>query len=110
MTGRSDMEKRASSRPPISEQTRARMRQAKLGRRHTPEHNLKIAESMRRNWAETGHRDVFVRMSAEEHRDYLTLRHKGGFSRPEALRSIGRQDLLAEAEARVSAPGGGAQS
>lgn len=154
MTGRSKKPKGASSRPPISEETRTRMRLAKLGRRHTAEHNAKIAESMRAAHARGVHRaHSYLRaLSEDERADYQVLVKAGRYRRADALRTIGRPDLieplkgwrkflseqefaecrelrgrhglgmaealkalgradlLAEAEARVSAPGGGAQS
>jgi hypothetical protein len=84
----------AGPRAPISEATRLKMRLAKVGGRHSPEHKAKIAEAMRRSWVEAGHRDIFKQMTAEQHEDYRILRSKGGFSRAEALRSIGRADLV----------------
>lgn len=78
----------------LSAEHKAKLRAAKLGRKHTPQHNARIAEAMRRSWVETGHRDIFTSMSIEEHGNYRILRGKGGFSRTEALRAIQREDLI----------------
>lgn len=92
--GASSLGRSFGPRAPVSDETRARMRAAKLGRKHTAEHNARIAEAMRRSWVEAGHRDIFKQMTVEQQEDYRILRSKGGFSRAEALRSIGRADLV----------------
>lgn len=96
MTGRSEKLKGASSRPPVSEETRSRMRLAKLGRRHTPQHNAKIAESMRAAHARGIHRaHSYLRALSEDEREaYRVLTKVGHYRRAEALRTIGRPDLI----------------
>lgn len=80
---------------PQSEETRLKRRAAKLGRKHTPEHNARIAESIRRNWE--GRRFLHL-LTEEERRLYRSLRYQCGRPRNEVLAAIGRSDLIKRRE------------
>lgn len=79
-----------------SPETRARMRAAKIGRRHTSEHNAAISASLKGNPKLKTPRGVLRFLSLEEREDYRVLRKKGCFSQQETLAKIGRFDLIGE--------------
>lgn len=76
---------------PISDETRARQRAAKLGRTYGPEHRSSISAGLRRYWQAP--RGIFGALSAAERADYRLLKRRH-YSRAAALRAIGRPDLI----------------
>lgn len=96
MTGQSEKPKGASPRPPVSQETRNRMRLAKVGKRHCEEHNRRIGEGLRR-WSENAQpwqkRRGWRRYLSDQEAADLAVLRRAGLSRPEALRAIDRGDL-----------------
>lgn len=83
---------------PLSKAHRAKLRGAKLGVSKTAEHRARIGEGLRR-WnaaAEPWQKRRGFRkfLSDEEARDYALLRHRHHYGEAEALRAIGRTDLV----------------
>ena len=82
---------------PLTSEHKAKIRAAKLGGKHTPEHRAKISEGVRRACAEGRGRWWYLRrMTEAERADHLTLMTKGGFKSSEALAILGRADLIRE--------------
>ncbi|PJN94760.1 hypothetical protein CNY89_12565 [Amaricoccus sp. HAR-UPW-R2A-40] len=87
----------AGPRAPISDETRAKLCAARAGFKWSAESKARLAETQRRWFAEHGwKRGIFKHMTAQERADYLTLKKAGQCTRAEALRSIGRADLVEE--------------
>lgn len=84
---------------PLTEPHREKLRGAKLGVPKTAEHRARIAEGLRRYWdarPEAWQRRRGIRrfLSDEEAADLNLLRARLGYSEEEALRAIGRPDLI----------------
>lgn len=78
-----------------SPETRAKQRAAKLGKRLSEEHRRRIGEAIRRANAEgRAARAHLSQMSSEELADYTILTKGRYFKRDQALRVIGRADLI----------------
>lgn len=100
--GAASKEHGATPRPPISQETRARLRAAKLGVPKSAEHRAAIAAGLRR-WGENAlpdqrRRGIRRKLNEAELSEYLLLQRKG-FRSDEALGMIGRTDLLRACEA-----------
>jgi hypothetical protein len=70
----------------LSDETKARISAALRGRKHTDETKAKMSAAKRG-------RSPLAALTEAERADYDILRRKGGQSRAEALRAIGRADL-----------------
>lgn len=78
-----------------SAETRARQRAAKVGKRLSEEHKRRIGEAIRRANAEgRAARTHLSQMTSEELADYTILTKGRYFKRAQALRLIGRPDLI----------------
>ncbi|PJN96333.1 hypothetical protein CNY89_03160 [Amaricoccus sp. HAR-UPW-R2A-40] len=89
---------------PHSPETRLKMRLAKLGKKHSEEHNRRTGEGLRR-WSETAEpwqkrRGWWKYLSDQEAAD-LSVMRRAGLSRAEALRAIDRGDLAELALASI---------
>lgn len=79
----------------LSEDHRGALRAARAGFKWSDEHKARMAETQRRWFAEHGwKRGIFKHMTSQERADYLTLKKAGQCTRAQALRSIGREDLV----------------
>lgn len=79
-----------------SPETRAKQRTAKVGGRLSEEHRRRIGEAIRRANAEgRAARAHLSQMTSEELADYTILTKGRYFKRAQALRLIGRPDLIA---------------
>lgn len=79
-----------------SSETKAKQRAAKLGKRLSEEHRRRIGEAIRRANAEgRAARAHLSQMTSEELEDYTILTKGRYFKRAQALRLIGRPDLIA---------------
>lgn len=91
---------------PLSDAHKAKLRAAKLGKAKSPEHKAAISAGLRR-WNDNaspsekrnGWRRLLTDAEAQEYRD-LRWRHR--LSEEEALKAIGRPDLLTLGEASVA--------
>lgn len=81
----------------LTEEHRAKLRAARAGFKWSDESKARLAETQRRWFAEHGwKRGIFKHMTEQERADYLTLKKSGQCTRVEALRSIGRGDLIGD--------------
>ncbi len=89
------------SRPPISPETRARMRAAKLGRKHSDAHPAAISAGLKGHPALCGPKGVLRLLTAAEMADYRLIRHKC-LDRAEALTLLGQADLVRGSAAQAA--------
>lgn len=84
---------------PLTEPHREKLSAAKLGRVYSSEHRAAISAGMRRHWegkpeGRQRRRGVRRLLSDREAADFTLLRARLGYSEEEALRAVGRSDLV----------------